>query len=158
SIINATDLGFNKDNLLLVTINPTLGIQTGDASAQLMEEVRHKIRTVRGVSSVTHVRFPIPYSGIRETVLGNDPQKPVMARINHVGPDYLQVLGLRPIAGREFSADDRTRSALVAIINHSLAEQLWPGQAAVGRTMLIGSTPRPIEVIGVAPDASYSGF
>jgi predicted permease len=158
SIINDTDLGFNTDNLLLVTVNPTLGIRTADASAQLIEELRRKIRAVRGVSSVSHIRFPIPYSGIRETTLGNDPQKPVKARTNYVGPDYFQVLGLHPIAGREFSADDRIRSASVAIINHNLAEELWPGQAAVGRTMLIGSRPRPVEVVGVAPDISYSGF
>jgi putative ABC transport system permease protein len=158
SIINATDLGFNKNNLLLVTLNPTLGIRTGDASAQLMEEVRGKIRTVRGVSSVSHVRFPIPYSGIRETAVGNDPQKPLPARNNYVGPDYFQVLGVRPISGREFSADDRTRSTNAAIINQNLAEELWPGQAAVGRTMLVGSKLRPVEVIGVVPNISYSGF
>jgi predicted permease len=158
SIMNATDFGFNKDNLLLVTINPTLGIRSGDASAQLMEDVRQKIRMVRGVSSVSHIRFPIPYGGMRDSVVGNDPQKPVMAMSNYVGPDYFQALGLRPISGREFSAEDRTRSVSVAVINQNLAEELWPGQTAVGRTVLIGSKRRPVEVIGVAPNASYSGF
>ena len=158
SIMNASDFGFDKNNLLLVTINPTLGIRSGDASAQLMEDVRQKIRVVRGVSSVSHVRFPIPYGGMRETTVGNDPQKPVIANGNYVGPDYFQVLGLRPISGREFSAEDRTRSVSVAVINQNLAEELWPGQAAVGRTMLIGTKRRPVDVIGVAPNASYSGF
>src|SRR5262249_17429590 len=32
------------------------------------------------------------------------------------------------------------------------------GQNAVGRTMLIGTKRRPVEVLGVAPNASYSGF
>jgi hypothetical protein len=156
--MNATDFGFNKDNLLLVTINPTLGIRSGDASAQLIEDVRQKIRMVRGVASVSHIRFPIPYGGMRDSVVGNDPQKPAMAMSNYVGPDYFQVLGLRPISGREFSADDRTGSVNVAVINQNLAEELWPGQAAAERSMLIGSKRRPVEVIGVVPNASYSGF
>jgi len=95
---------------------------------------------------------------MRETALGNDLQKPVSARSNYAGPDYFQVMGVRPISGREFSADDRTRSVHVAVINHNLAEELWPGQVAVGRTMLLGSQHRPVEVIGVVPDVSYSGF
>ena len=46
----------------------------------------------------------------------------------------------------------------MAVINENLAAALWPGETAVGRTLLIGTDRQPVEVVGVTPNAMFSGF
>lgn len=51
-----------------------------------------------------------------------------------------------------------TRAARTAIVNQQLARDLWPGQSALGRTVLVGNDRQPAEIVGIAPDAFFSGF
>ena len=77
---------------------------------------------------------------------------------NFIGPDYLQVLGMLPLVGREFAAGDAARTPNRAIINQHLAETLWPAGSPVGQTLRVGSDQQTVEVIGVMPNALFSGF
>lgn len=43
------------------------------------------------------------------------------------------------------------------MINRKLAQALWPGQSAVGRTFLLGTNIAPLQVAGVVPDAAFNG-
>jgi len=81
-----------------------------------------------------------------------------MAERNTVGPEYLHTLGLTPKFGRELTTQDRTRTTTAALINENLAQAMWPGEMPVGRTLLVGGDPQPVEVVGVAPNAFFSGF
>jgi putative ABC transport system permease protein len=80
------------------------------------------------------------------------------AWVNVVGPDYLTVLGLSPIAGRSLGADDGGAERAVAVINQDLADELWPGQLAVGRTLRLRPGHPPVEIVGVTPNALFSGY
>jgi putative ABC transport system permease protein len=68
-------------------------------------------------------------------------------------------LGLRLLQGRFFNGDDYAGSKFdaaplpethVVIVTHSLAEQLWPGQPALGKTLY--SMPHYYTVVGVVAD------
>ena len=43
------------------------------------------------------------------------------------------------------------------MVNRKLAQALWPGQSALGRTFLLGANTTPLEVAGVVPDAAFNG-
>jgi putative ABC transport system permease protein len=75
---------------------------------------------------------------------------------NYVGSDgLLETLGVRFVAGRDFNRDEYVdeKEALAAettgpiIITQAMAERLWPGQQAVGRTFYLGD--HAVRVIGV---------
>jgi putative ABC transport system permease protein len=70
----------------------------------------------------------------------------------HADVNFLPLLGVRPIAGRAFNADDNRWpfGSPVALISLTLAEQLY-GQAAsaVGRTLTVNS--RRLTIVGVLP-------
>ena len=85
-------------------------------------------------------------------------QPPIFAEQNSIGPDYLRVLGMAPRLGRELAAEDGTRTSTAAVINENLAQALWPGATPVGRTLLLGPSQQPVDVVGVAPNAFFSGF
>jgi hypothetical protein len=63
--------------------------------------------------------------------------KAIPANYNVIGQDYFRTLGVALEQGREFRSTEFSSSDVprVAIINTTLAEKLWPGQAALGRTL-----------------------
>ena len=72
---------------------------------------------------------------------------------NVVTPGYHALLRIPIVDGRDFTAADREGAPEVAIINETLAAQLWPGQRAVGRTFR--NEERILTVVGVSRDAKY---
>lgn len=65
-----------------------------------------------------------------------------------VGPGFLGVLGVQPVAGRELIASDGPSAGQVAVLDRSFARRL--GDAPLGRTVrAMGSA---YQVVGVVPD------
>jgi predicted permease len=156
SLVEALDLGFNKRSVLLVTID-VQGVPEGLRST-LVDRMRERLRVVPGVTAVSYASSPPKEYWSSEPVRLAGAMQPIVAERNNVGPDYLRVLGLAAQFGRELSQEDRTRTITAAVINENLAATLWPGETAVGRSLLLGQSRQPVEVVGVAPNAYFSGF
>jgi predicted permease len=71
-----------------------------------------------------------------------------------VSNDYFKTLGLPLIAGRDFTEQDKIGRPWKVIISKRIAELLWPGKDAVGRTLVLwkGQGESTGEVIGVVGD------
>jgi predicted permease len=157
SLADALELGFNRDGLLLVTINVD-GVPEG-TRATMLERMRERLTAVPEVAAVTYARVPPKeYWGTEPVRVPGTNQQPIAAERNAVGPDYLRVLGVAPRLGRELAVEDRTRTATAVVINENLAQALWPGATPIGRTLLLGAGQQPVDVVGVAPNAFFSGF
>jgi predicted permease len=79
-----------------------------------------------------------------------------------VSPEIFTVLGVPFVEGETFSRSEKKDGPTYVVINHSLAERLWPRQAAVGRTFFTRSAdPReaPVQVVvrGVVRDFQAAG-
>ncbi|MGH9176355.1 MAG: FtsX-like permease family protein, partial [Vicinamibacterales bacterium] len=74
-----------------------------------------------------------------------------------VGPDYLHVLGLAPVAGRGIGDVDGRGAPRTGVISQRLATTLWPGESPLGHTLLVGEQREAVEIVGIAPDALYDG-
>lgn len=81
-----------------------------------------------------------------------------------VSETFLEVVGLRPVAGRGFTEQDDLASPLVVVVDEGLAEHFWPGENPLGRRIALevrfptggyrpGAEVEPIwrEVVGVVP-------
>jgi predicted permease len=71
-----------------------------------------------------------------------------------VGAGYFETIGTPIVRGRGFTADDRDTSRLVAVVNESLASQLWPGQNALGKRVKLFNTDFS-EVVGVVGNTPW---
>jgi len=73
-----------------------------------------------------------------------------------VSGDFFRVLGVRPIQGRVFTAEDDRRGCGLpgAVISYSFWQQEYGGGPALGRKLMLNDMP--VEVIGVTP-ASFFG-
>jgi predicted permease len=151
SFVTSGKLGFSSDNLLLITVTPLLSGAKQAATVATYEAMRSRLASIPGVRYVSYGRGPQPSSGPHVAASGADPQKTQEASLNYVGPGYLETLGVIKFAGRDFTSNEGGRSQS-AIINKSLADQLWPNQAAIGQTLKIGTNGRTFEVVGVADD------
>ncbi|HVU25253.1 MAG TPA: ABC transporter permease [Opitutus sp.] len=69
--------------------------------------------------------------------------------VRFISSGFFSTLGIPLLAGRTFRDADQSRK--VVIISAQLAAMLWPGQDAVGRTVLRNNDEK-YEVIGVAGD------
>ena len=72
-----------------------------------------------------------------------------------VSPQYLEVMGVPMVRGREFTENDTATSTPVTIINEDFARSYYPGQDPIGKRFrwVIGSnTSTYYEIVGVFKD------
>jgi ABC-type antimicrobial peptide transport system permease subunit len=72
-----------------------------------------------------------------------------------VTPDYVKVLGIRLLAGRDFTTSDDSGSARVAIVNLVTAEALWPGRDPIGQQFRTSTDGPLVQVVGLVDSAKY---
>jgi predicted permease len=74
-----------------------------------------------------------------------------------VSEDFFKTMGIRLQSGRPFAtADMDGRDA--AIVSRGIAQQLWPGEPAVGKFFRFETSPQPLTVVGVASDVRMHPF
>jgi macrolide transport system ATP-binding/permease protein len=158
SVLTASDLGFDKEQLLLVTINTRAAVRTSQGNATLLDAMLERLRAVRGVTAVSYARRPVQSFWPPEQLGAVGDGRRVVVERNEVGPGYLHAMGVTPVAGHDLEAAGAGHGTISAIINQRLAAALWPGQPVVGRTLRLGSSPQEVVIAGVAPDGLYSGY
>ena len=87
----------------------------------------------------------------QQWVLGGD-ATPQIVQVGLVSSNFFSFLGIDPIVGRHFTAeDDVPGSARVALISHRLWQTRFGGDAAViGKPIQLNN--QPVEVVGVMPE------
>ncbi|HEV2492439.1 MAG TPA: ABC transporter permease [Terriglobia bacterium] len=80
------------------------------------------------------------------------PAESVEPNYSVITPDFLSVLRIPLLAGRNFTETDNATSPPVFIINRTMARTFWPGQDAVGKRLRFGPDQKWGEVVGVVGD------
>jgi hypothetical protein len=80
------------------------------------------------------------------------------ARVSSAGPEYFQILGVQPTAGRVVEPADRDGPP-VAVINQPFAHRFFPGVDPLGRQVTTQEPDGPVArtVVGVVPDLLMGG-
>lgn len=162
------DPGFRLDGGLLVEIDPGLAGYDEAHSRQSQLALVERLRTVPGVEAVTlGSRFPFTSFGDSRNVTpagsSGAQSKSVDSVFSVVGRDYARVLGLHMIAGRDFTEAELMpgSSEPVAIVDDVLAQQLWPGESALGRLIQFADAEpaeagRTMRIVGIIPAVKHS--
>jgi predicted permease len=156
------NLGFERNNLLLVTLDFAQSGYNAAQFSRLSQELAMRLDAIPGVSSATFSAVsPMEGPGAGSFAFAEDhPEKQTQASINYVAPDYFETYGTPFLAGRDFSARDQGGSP-VAIINETIARDCFGNENPIGRhitlnhiTMTKGE--KTFEVIGIVGDAKYN--
>jgi len=152
-------LGFQREHVLLVTLDPS---QSGYTRAQLArpyQELLGRLEAIPGVRSAT-LSGVTPASGMganrNATVEGYQASPGELRYLveNWVAPKYFETLGTPLVMGRDFTFEDAGHPR-VAIINQTMVRQYFTGRNPVGKHVLFDGENKPYEIVGVAGDAKY---
>jgi predicted permease len=159
SNLERLDLGFRRDHVLLLTLDPA---RSGYSPAQLSrtyQELLGHLEAIPGVLSAT-ISGPGPLSGAgasRFVSVEGHPERPEDRRYVSVGwvaPKYFETLGTPLLTGRDFSFEDRDRPR-VAIINQSMARYYFGRGNPIGKYVTFDGEAGPYQIVGVSGDAKY---
>jgi putative ABC transport system permease protein len=152
----AVDAGFRQGNLSMAEFHFPSSL-AAERVQSFRREVAERISAMPGVQAAALANHPL-LSPVHVAYEVSSTAATASANGDLVGPGFLGTLDVPLIRGREFTKRDDERAPKVAIVNQTLAARLWPGQDAVGRTILRrqGAGPAtPLLVVGIARDAKY---
>lgn len=156
-ILDGAPLGFDPRNVLLVTVDTSTVAKTPEANRALLDRMVARLRTAPGLEHVTYATMSPSHSWARMSVRTSASSEPSQTEVNVIEPGYFDAFAVRPLAGRTFTQGDRDGAPEVAIVNAHMADSLWPGEGALGRTLMIGSPERQVTIVGVVPNVLYGG-
>ncbi len=161
------DMGFRRDHVLLVTLDPARSGYKPEQLAPLYQELLGRLESIPGVRSAA-ITGCTPMEGcgagaryVNVEGFVERPEDRHWSAVGFVGPRYFETLGIPLIAGRDFNFQDAGRSR-VAIVSESMARHYFPGSSPIGEHFTIDRHTRmggwfggeqPYEIVGVVGDA-----
>jgi predicted permease len=158
------DLGFNPNNLLVFTLDPTKSGYEGQHALDLFENVRLRLRYLPGVQAVT-----LSGTGLLTDWLGSGwpistegyqpkPGQGKSIEVQYVGPDFCRTMDVKLVLGRSIDDRDTANSTKIAVVDEGLAHYFFGDSNPVGRRFSAGKTFDPkkaIEIVGVVRNFKY---
>ncbi|OLC72545.1 MAG: hypothetical protein AUH78_15845, partial [Gemmatimonadetes bacterium 13_1_40CM_4_69_8] len=165
SLVNITrvELGVHVDNVVTFGVSPERSGYDSTHALLLYDRVEEALAAIPGVDGVTSSRVPLLAGdnwGTDVNVQGfpAGPDVDNSSRYNQVGANYFETLGVRLVAGREFTPADHRGAPQVAVVNQAFAKKFHLGQDALGKFMSVrGPDSLRIQIVGMVPDVKYAG-
>jgi putative ABC transport system permease protein len=146
--------GFDPDRVMSFRVQaPVAQYPTDARRVQLFQSIVDRLAALPGVRSVGTVS-DLPFSGSRSSgsfeianVSYNGPGRFAYHRTASAG--YFRTMGIPLLRGREFTSADNADSALVAVVNESLARKYLPDRNPLDQELIYqGKHYRIVGVIG----------
>ena len=157
------DAGFDRQAVLVATVNATRSPVAPAARPALYARLRETAAALPGVSSAA-VSAVTPTSGdwafsahvpSARSVSEDDRH----TFVNIVTPDWFKTYGTRLIVGRDFTPQDTAAAPRVAIVNEAFVRHFIGGQPATGLMIEYRdgsrSTVPPTQIVAVVQDGIY---
>jgi len=159
-MMRSLDTGYDASGAVTISVNlPQIAYPDAARVQAFHTALLERLARIPGVDRVGAVSFrPMADVGIMGDfwVEGATPlphgfsvDKPT------VSPGYFAALGIRMLAGRDFTPADRAGAPGVVVVSETVARRLWPNESAVGRRISMEEPPGPndwLTVIGVVND------
>jgi len=158
------DPGFRADHLLTMKFSmPASRYASGAQIAAFCQQTLEKVSAIPGVKSASF-SDGLPLTRLRMTrfaVEGQPPpepgKEPTADMRGIFAPAYFDTVGIRLVAGRNFTAEELASKQPVMVINQALAKKLWPNEDAVGQHLRsvpskADTAPVVSTVIGIVAD------
>jgi predicted permease len=162
------DIGFDRDNVLLVSANLKTAKVPPDRYLATFEDLEKRLRSLPGVVSAGRsIMTPISGFEWNNNVHVDSPDAPTgdeaLVDFNFVSPGYFQTLRTPILAGRGFDGRDTKTAPQVAIINQTMVQKFFHGANPTGKYFKLDpwkpGEPAPvIEVVGVIKDSKYESL
>lgn len=161
----ASNQGFRKDHLLMMSFDPSLVHYSEAQTQQFYKQLVERARAAAGVRAVALTSsVPMSPQADAAAIVPEGYQFPAgkdnsIIFSSRVDENFFETMGVSLVRGRGFRETDSADSPRVAVINEQLAQHYWPGQEAVGKRLRVQDTNNPnspwVEIVGVAKTGKY---
>ena len=155
-------LGFEPDHVLTILLDPEQVGYDRTRTNTFYQGLQEQVRALPGVQSAslsTSLPMEVPGDGASIYVEGHPlapGQEPPDVEFNSIDPTYFRTLGVPLLRGRAFTVSDDDKAQLVAVVNETMARELWLHEDPLGKHFSIQGANGPfIEVVGLAADGQY---
>ena len=153
------DTGFNRNNILLATVDVRRTRISSDGRAAFYKRLLDEIRTLPSIDAAT-LSYETPISGgtwqLDVSAEGREGWKPLHTHYNAVTPEFFATFGTHLLAGRAFVDRDTAGAVPVAVVNATFARAAFGNSDAIGRRVSLPyPKPRTVEIVGIVQDAKY---
>jgi len=176
------DMGFNGDHLMAMRLElPSTKYPDAPARRAFYDRLGLRLASLPGAESLSFTTS-VPPSGVWRRgveVDGRPARRPEerapLAGFVTMSPGFFDTLGVKIRRGRGFTANDGTPGNETAIINETMAAQLFAGEDPIGRRIRIAQSqagpaappPPPVPagqpdqyawrtIVGISPDVMHS--
>ena len=154
------DPGFDPDHVLLTQFYLATNGYNLDQRKEFCRQLGQKMMTVPGVvdsawSDGVPLSFePSWWEDLRIQGYVPAPGENMKIFRNVISPDYLRLMHIPLLAGRNFTGLDDERSQPVMIVNETFARRFFAGETPIGRR--VQGFGKWFTVVGVAKDSKYN--
>jgi predicted permease len=127
-------------------------------AAGFFDDLRDRLSANQTIRSMAFTNFSGGMTPAGRLIINGEPRHfASTVSFTAIDPNYFRTIGVAVNRGRDFSADDRAGSALVAIVSQSFGRVLANGGDPIGVRIAMpyhfrGKPPDTMEVVGVVPD------
>lgn len=156
----AVDTGADVEGVVAMRIRPpSTRYDTDEVLWDFAAELERRVGEIPGVETAS-LSSNLPFRGgstgsyiFRQ---GDTAEDRIRFHRHHVTPSYFETLGVELLEGRLLDDEDRGDSPGVIVITDAMAQRVYPGESAVGKTMsLRPDDGMPVEVVGVVEDVRF---
>jgi predicted permease len=162
--LETEDVGFDRTNILLFTVDASRSVYHGQRIATLYEEMQRRIEAIPGVRSSTLSRHALINDGRGGSdfyVQGYVPKPGERAEISnvythYVGPRFVETFRIPVLFGRTIGDSDIEGAPKIALVNNAFARRYLGDGNPVGRRFgFEAAKDAEIAIVGVVGDARY---
>ena len=160
-----TGVGFPTENIVSAQLQLHSSAYPDEQQrVRTFEDLVERVVALPGVTAASAISgLPLagPATGtsfwVNDRPIPADGEHPV-ADIRWVHRDYHRTMGIQLVDGRAFSQADTDDSPLVVVISEFAANEFWPNESAIGKTLSMpwGDT-LVAEIVGVVGDVRHNG-
>jgi predicted permease len=156
SNLRTTDLGFNKEGLLLADVGAQAARFTDEETKTFWAALRGRLLQVPGVKDVSMSWSALAGGGayVRPVSIPGTAISEQEINVQVIGEGFFRTMQIAILAGRPISDAEVVNRRAVAVVDRRFAEAYFPGIDPIGRTIVVEGEGQ-LEVVGVSTPARH---
>ncbi|MCU1291456.1 MAG: hypothetical protein JWP08_306 [Bryobacterales bacterium] len=158
--IMSSNPGLRTEHILTFSIDPSLENYSDEKMRNTYVALQTRLGTIPGVESVSGSSNPILAErrwmmSVRAQGYTHDDKHLSPPMTNAVLPGFFRTLGIKQLAGRDFTEQDRLKGSKVVIVNEEFARHYFGGKNPVGKHIGFGNPETAkldMEIVGMVKD------
>jgi predicted permease len=151
-------MGFEPARTATIRVDPDSRVTTPAQRLAYMDDVLRRVSQAPGIERAA-ITDTLPFGRNRTWGAGAkgvtyERGKYPLAFVRVVSEGYPAAMGIRLLAGRDFSTGDMPGKEPVILVNKTLADALWPGEDPVDK-YIVGPCAKERRVVGVVSDVRH---